>query len=545
MDKKKDQSKKGLLMLTTLILAVVFMFGIQGARATTLTMTAVSADTDADGTVDQITITFSKAVKIVDGVSEEGLASIALDSNCVIANADYASASTTTLVLSGLTGCPAGDTALTPTVTYKAVADCTTAGAICGADNLQMADDTSAISADGAQPIILTAKDQSGTSLDDGKDIPIDANILITFSEPMNTDSLDNVTKWTISSNSENWLMEWDDSKKILTLSHTNSFAKGDIETVTLAEPLAVSGATDADKVLNNAPIATAVANPFTFTIIGETDNDEDEDEDNDGDNDECDKDADDITPPDEAVAGPSTPNCNSGVTLYRMLGDYRVYAIKNKKKHWIKTAKEFEDNGYNWQKIQEVSASILAKYPDAEEAITELLRAIGDTRVYHISNGKKQWIRTAEEFIAAGYNWDKIKDVPAETLATYQDETTSNLLRVKGDTRVYHISNGKKQWIRTAEEFIAAGYDWNDIKEVLSQTLESYPDSELKDAIIQIINTPALRVRSADSTASEILGSVKNLETYQILDKKNGWYKIKMKSGKTGWISGFYAKEK
>ncbi|MCK5491159.1 MAG: hypothetical protein KAI67_04930 [Candidatus Pacebacteria bacterium] len=176
---------------------------------------------------------------------------------------------------------------------------------------------------------------------------------------------------------------------------------------------------------------------------------------------------------------GPATPNPNSGVTLYRMQGQHRVYVIKNKKKHWIKTAREFEDNGYKWDEIQEISAELLEEYPEAETLVTELLRAIGDHKVYKLEGGKKHWIETAGEFNAAGYSWDEIQEVSAETLASYQNVVLSGLLRAVGSHKVYSIENGKKRWIKTAREFKAAGHSWEDVEEVLVEDLDDYPDSE------------------------------------------------------------------
>ncbi|MCK4919213.1 MAG: SH3 domain-containing protein, partial [Candidatus Pacebacteria bacterium] len=51
------------------------------------------------------------------------------------------------------------------------------------------------------------------------------------------------------------------------------------------------------------------------------------------------------------------------------------------------------------------------------------------------------------------------------------------------------------------------------------------------------------LRVRKDDTTESSILGMVYEGESYEVLDKKNGWYKIKSKIG-TGWVSGVYVQE-
>lgn len=476
-------------------------------------------DINSNGTVDRVDVVYSENIE--SSIFKESEWSFPVDPYTLVISSGVIS---TTDVQIAITGAPTGNTALNNIKIKYTAGTGITDGANSAVTSAELP------VGDKARPIILTAVDQNGTSLDNGINIPINANIIITFSESMDKVTLDANSEWLISPDPGSWLNpSWDSLNKTLTLEKTVNFVYGDVETVTFSAPLAVSGATEGDKALQNSPAAAAVNNPFTFTVASETDDDGD---------DENDK----ITPPCGAVDGPATPNLNSGVTLYRMPNDPRVYVIKNKKKHWIKTPKEFEDNCYNWDEIQEISAELLEKYPDAEALVSKLLRAIGDHKVYKIKEGKRYWIRTAKEFEDSGYNWDEIQEVSPETLAAYQEEVVSSLLKVIGGYKVYVIKEGKKRWIKTAEEFNAEGYNWEDIQEVDEQVLNSY--SDLVSSLIKIINASALRVRSVNSIMGDVLDSVKKSEVYEVIEKKNGWYKIKTKSGKSGWVSSSYAQE-
>ena len=48
--------------------------------------------------------------------------------------------------------------------------------------------------------------------------------------------------------------------------------------------------------------------------------------------------------------------------------------------------------------------------------------------------------------------------------------------------------------------------------------------------------------MREKNSTESDILGMVYEGDSFEILDKNNGWYKIKSKVG-NGWVSGVYVR--
>jgi hypothetical protein len=123
--------------------------------------TSVTEDTDADGTIDKITITFDRNVDITDANGGNGFPSLSLSGNCVIPNAAYGALNTPNLVITGLTGCDAG-TDLTPTVTYTSDATHTIVDNAAPADELA---DGSIVLTDNAGPAIISA-----VSIDDATD---------------------------------------------------------------------------------------------------------------------------------------------------------------------------------------------------------------------------------------------------------------------------------------------------------------------------------------------------------------------------------------
>lgn len=194
-------------------------------------------------------------------------------------------------------------------------------------------------------------------------------------------------------------------------------------------------------------------------------------------------------TPTPAVSPGPATPNANSGVTLYRVEGDNKVYVIKDGKKSHVKSAEEFTAVGYKWSNIVVVASTVLAGYPDKDA----------------ISSG-------------------------------------ATLYRAEGDAKVYVIKDNVKQWIKTAEEFNAAGYKWSDIVVTAPSLIASYSDGTAAIVKVKVVGTASLRVRKSNTTASSVLGNVKKNAIFTALEEKSGWYKITTSNGIVGWISGAYA---
>jgi len=63
----------------------------------------------------------------------------------------------------------------------------------------------------------------------------------------------------------------------------------------------------------------------------------------------------------------------------------------------------------------------------------------------------------------------------------------------------------------------------------------------------VLILNTPTgfLRVRKDNSVASSEIAQIKPGESYELIEEKDNWFKIKLKDGEAGWISVQYATKK
>lgn len=80
-------------------------------------------------------------------------------------------------------------------------------------------------------------------------------------------------------------------------------------------------------------------------------------------------------------------------------------------------------------------------------------------------------------------------------------------------------------------------------------EIVSASPASDLKPPAIQkivILDTPVgfLRVREDASLGSSQIGQVRPKDTFDLLDEKDGWFKIKFSDEKVGWVSSDYAKK-
>jgi len=176
------------------------------------------------------------------------------------------------------------------------------------------------------------------------------------------------------------------------------------------------------------------------------------------------------------ASSKPTT--CFPDGALIKLPDDPKVYIIINCQKKWIKTAEEFKDDGYKWEDVKETSSPVLQAYSDYLQAASNLLRAIGQERVYKVVNGKLLWVPTISAFNAQGLKWSDIQSVPESEINNYQK---AKLLKAAGDQKIYYITNsGLKRHILNEQVFNSYNNKWNDVVSVSGTELNAYPDNNL-----------------------------------------------------------------
>lgn len=157
-----------------------------------------------------------------------------------------------------------------------------------------------------------------------------------------------------------------------------------------------------------------------------------------------------------------------ASVVLFKSPDDDKVYLIKGSKRFWIPSVSAFENAGYKWSDIVSLAKTQKDIYPEVN-----LIKTADSDKVYVIGKGLFRHIANPSVFDSYGYKWTEIMTVSFSEMNMYGQ---ANLIRGVGQSKVYLLENGQKQWITSAAKFNTLGYDWNKILEVNSTELNVYP---------------------------------------------------------------------
>jgi len=91
---------------------------------------------------------------------------------------------------------------------------------------------------------------------------------------------------------------------------------------------------------------------------------------------------------------------------------------------------------------------------------------------------------------------------------------------------------------------FLSINQDVGASSAAIPVPLSASPTPTVKNVTILDTPTGFLRVRESNSISSAQVALVNPGESYELISEQENWYEIKLKDGKTGWISSQYAKK-
>ncbi|MGI8423514.1 MAG: PQQ-binding-like beta-propeller repeat protein [Chloroflexota bacterium] len=83
---------------------------------------------------------------------------------------------------------------------------------------------------------------------------------------------------------------------------------------------------------------------------------------------------------------------------------------------------------------------------------------------LYVVRDGKRVWIKSLDEFAAAGLRWEDVRDLEDIVVRSVSLQTESGLLVKGGGDRVYLLEGGVRRWVSTEAAFEARGFSWSNV---------------------------------------------------------------------------------
>ncbi|MFB9963224.1 hypothetical protein [Sinosporangium siamense] len=113
-----------------------------------------------------------------------------------------------------------------------------------------------------------------------------------------------------------------------------------------------------------------------------------------------------------------------------------------------------------------------------------------GNPAVFQLVNGGKLWITRVEDLAALGYGPNNIHIVPPRSLSKISNiPKNGTLVRELGDHAVYYLEDGNRFWVSSPEVLAAMGRKGEEVRNVSTGTLNSFPRSE--DITLAAFPTP------------------------------------------------------
>jgi outer membrane protein assembly factor BamB len=174
------------------------------------------------------------------------------------------------------------------------------------------------------------------------------------------------------------------------------------------------------------------------------------------------------------------SPADRLGGDLIRDPSTGKVYAIADGRRRHIPDPVTQSILGLAGPLPQTATTTELLRYPEGP-ALPELregsLVRAANGPVYVIRSALRVWIKSAEEFAAAGYSWDAIVPLDDRTLRSIGLKPEDGFLLKGAGDQVYLVAAGQKRWISSGAAFAAGGYSWAQVHFVAEATVAGLPD--------------------------------------------------------------------
>lgn len=232
--------------------------------------------------------------------------------------------------------------------------------------------------------------------------------------------------------------------------------------------------------------------------------------------------------------------------------GDWYEIQLEEGKKGWVanwlvsKTGTSMNDIG--------VATTNSLRVRSGPGTGTKVLGTLNQGDTVKILSEEKDWYEVITPFGQGWVSMDYIRKGEGQASKQKEGSITANSLNVRAtpskDSHVVgklvkgakvSILSEKNGWVEINFNNQSA---WISSDYVTFDRKNEPPVQEAKTNISGVMGTvtaTSLQVRSKGSFDGKVIGSVSKGETYKMLEEANNWVKIELRSGKTGWVAGWY----
>jgi peptidoglycan hydrolase-like amidase len=169
--------------------------------------------------------------------------------------------------------------------------------------------------------------------------------------------------------------------------------------------------------------------------------------------------------------------------TLIRAEGEQTVYLVDKGQKRAITSETLLKKLGYSFSNVITIPKNTIGDYQTGEAASYPdgtLIKIKNNPAVYQVSNGTKKEFTSMELFKAVGGNWSNVIEISNGEMDLYETNGSvrypeNSLIKKSGGEKIYVIKNGQAVWIKTAEEFLKAGYKWSNVIQISALEMDLY----------------------------------------------------------------------